>query len=66
MRARGELAPGADPRTLALAVLSAVQGGLLLSKGDKSGRPLEAAFEMALAFVEARTRRSERASSASR
>ena len=38
---------------LALAVLSAVQGGLLLSRSEKSGRPLEAAFDMALAYVDA-------------
>jgi hypothetical protein len=37
-------------------VLSAVQGGLLLSRSAKSNRPLELAFEMALAYVETHVR----------
>ena len=49
MRDRGELSQDANPTDIALAVLAAVRGGLLLSKGEKSNRPLEAAFEMALA-----------------
>ncbi len=53
MRDRGELSRHADPAGIALAVLAAVQGGLLLSKGEKSNSPLEAAFEMALAYVAA-------------
>lgn len=57
MRERGELAREANPAALALAVLSAVQGGLLLSRSEKSGRPLEAAFDMALAYVEAQAPR---------
>jgi TetR/AcrR family transcriptional regulator, transcriptional repressor for nem operon len=53
MRERGELARDADPADIALAVLTAVQGGLLLSRGENSKRPLEVAFEMALAYVAA-------------
>jgi AcrR family transcriptional regulator len=53
MRERGELSKDANPADIALAVLAAVQGGLLLSKGKKSNRPLEVAFEMALAYVAA-------------
>jgi TetR/AcrR family transcriptional repressor of nem operon len=53
MRERGELAPDAVPADIALAVLSAVQGGLLLSRSAKSSRPLELAFDMALAYVAA-------------
>jgi AcrR family transcriptional regulator len=53
MRDRGELSRDANPADIALAILTAVQGGLLLSKGEKSNRPLEAAFEMALAYVAA-------------
>jgi len=53
MRDRGELARDANPADIALAVLTALQGGLLLSKGENSNRPLEVAFEMALAYVAA-------------
>jgi TetR/AcrR family transcriptional regulator, transcriptional repressor for nem operon len=53
MRDRGELSRDANPAEMALAVLTALQGGLLLSKGEKSNRPLEVAFEMALAYVAA-------------
>ncbi len=53
MQDRGELSRDANPADLALAVLTAVQGGLLLSKSRRSNRPLELAFEMALAHVAA-------------
>ncbi len=53
MRDRGELSRDASPADIALAILTALQGGLLLSKGEKSNRPLEVAFEMALAYVAA-------------
>ena len=53
MRDRGELSRDANPADIALAVPTAMQGGLLLSKGEKSNRPLEVAFEMALAYVAA-------------
>lgn len=48
MRDRGELAPSVDPHELALAVLAAVQGGLLVSKTTRSNRALEAALDMVL------------------
>ena len=51
MQERGELASTADPHDLAVAVLSAIQGGLLLSKTTRSSRPLELAFDMALEHV---------------
>jgi AcrR family transcriptional regulator len=51
MKARGELAEQAEPAEIALAVLAAVQGGLLLSKSAKSNRPLEIALAMALEHV---------------
>jgi len=57
MRDRGELAPEADPGDVALAVLSAVQGGLLLARSAKSNRPLELAFDMALVYVMMHVRR---------
>jgi hypothetical protein len=56
MRERGELAPDAAPADIALAVLSAAQGGLLLSRSATSDRPLELAFDMALAHVAAQLR----------
>jgi len=48
MHARGELRPDADPDTLALALLSALQGGLLLAQIQRRAAPLEAALDMAL------------------
>lgn len=51
MRERGELAASADPHELALAILSAVQGGLLLAKTTRSSRPLEIALDMAVDHV---------------
>jgi AcrR family transcriptional regulator len=51
MRERGELAATANPRDLALALLSAVEGGLLLAKTAQSIRPLEIALDMAIDHV---------------
>lgn len=51
MRERGELAASADPHDLALALLSAVEGGLLLAKTAHSSRPLEVAIDMAIEHV---------------
>lgn len=51
MRERGELAASADPRELALALLGAVQGGLLLAKTTRSSRPLEIAVDMGIDHV---------------
>lgn len=51
MQARGEIGPSADPHTLGIAVLSAVQGGLLLAKTARSGEPLRIALDMAIAEV---------------
>lgn len=48
MHARGELDPDADPEALALALLSALQGGLLLAQIQRRAAPLEAALDMAL------------------
>jgi TetR/AcrR family transcriptional repressor of nem operon len=53
MRVRGELRAGAEPADLATAVLSAVQGGLLLTDTARSTRPLELALDMAIAQVAA-------------
>ena len=51
MQERGELIPSADPHDLALALLSAVEGGLLLAKTTHSSRPLEIAIDMAIDHV---------------
>jgi AcrR family transcriptional regulator len=51
MRERGELSASADPHDLALALLSAVEGGLLLAKTTRSSRPLEIALDMAIDHV---------------
>lgn len=51
MQQRGELSASADPQDLALALLSAVEGGLLLSKTTHSSRPLEIAIDMAIDHV---------------
>ena len=62
MQARGELASDAAPADIALAVLSAVQGGLLMSRSAKSNRPLELAFDMALAHIATQVRPRDAAS----
>ncbi len=51
MHARGRLAPATDPDTLALALLAAVQGGLLLTQIERDTRPLEAALDAMLELV---------------
>jgi TetR/AcrR family transcriptional regulator, transcriptional repressor for nem operon len=51
MRARGELGKSADPRELAIALLCAVEGGLLLAKTTHSSRALEVALDMAIDHV---------------
>lgn len=55
LREHGVLRPDADPDTLALATLAAVQGGLLLAQTMRSIRPLEVALDAALAHVHAQT-----------
>jgi AcrR family transcriptional regulator len=51
MQERGELVASADPHDLALALLSAVEGGLLLAKTTHSSRSLEIAIDMAIDHV---------------
>jgi AcrR family transcriptional regulator len=53
MQSRGDLAGDADPDRLALAVLGAAQGGLLLAQTARSVAPLEAALDLALDGVRA-------------
>lgn len=54
MRARGEL--DADPEDLALAILAALQGGLLLAQIQRRVKPLEVALDTVLDHIESRTR----------
>jgi TetR/AcrR family transcriptional regulator, transcriptional repressor for nem operon len=51
MHARGELTPATDPDTLALALLAALQGGLLLTQVKRDTKPLEAALDAMLELV---------------
>jgi AcrR family transcriptional regulator len=51
MRARGGLTSETDPDTLALALLAALQGGLLLAQIDRDTKPLEAALDTMLDLV---------------
>jgi AcrR family transcriptional regulator len=57
MRQSGALSPSANPHELAVALLSAVQGGLLLSKTTQTSRPLEIAMEMAIDHIARHVRR---------
>jgi TetR/AcrR family transcriptional regulator, transcriptional repressor for nem operon len=51
MRDRGDLRPDADPDRLALAMLAAVQGGLLLTQVRRETAPLEAALDVGLDHI---------------
>ncbi len=51
MRDNGELAAEADVDELALTMMSALQGGLLLAQTTRSARPLELALNMALGHI---------------
>jgi AcrR family transcriptional regulator len=55
MHARGDLAATADPDDLALAMLAALQGGLLLAQVLRDTKPLEVALDAMLDRVEALT-----------
>jgi TetR/AcrR family transcriptional regulator, transcriptional repressor for nem operon len=51
MKSRGDLNIDASPRELAVAVVAAVQGGLLLAKTARSPSPLKRALDMAVRYV---------------
>lgn len=55
MHRRGDLAASADPDRLALALLAAVQGGLLLTQVRRDSAPLEAAIDTAIDHIESLT-----------
>ncbi|MFJ8613563.1 TetR/AcrR family transcriptional regulator [Streptomyces sp. NPDC093675] len=52
MQERGVLTPGADVRDLATVMLSAVQGGLLLTQIRRSIHPFKTATGAAVAYIE--------------
>jgi len=49
---RGELRPEADPDKLAVSLLAALQGGLLLTSTKRDPGPLVKALDCALSYVE--------------
>ena len=51
MHARGDLTPETNPDMLALALLAALQGGLLLTQIQRDTKPLEAALDAMLELV---------------
>jgi AcrR family transcriptional regulator len=51
MKQRGELRPDASPDELAVGLLSALQGGMLLSRTMRDIRPLETAVKTMIAHV---------------
>lgn len=55
MRRHGTLDPDADPQGLAVGLLAAVQGGLLLAQASGSMAALRLALDLALDSIEART-----------
>lgn len=55
MHQRGELRADADPDRLALAMLSALQGGLVLTQARREAAPLEAALDTTIDYVESLT-----------
>lgn len=57
MQESGVLDRPASSRDLATAIVSALQGGLLLAQTTRSARPLELALDMALDYISAHARR---------
>src|SRR5271154_4992840 len=51
MQARSELPPDTDPDTLALALLAALRGGLLLTQIKRDTKPLEAALDAMIELI---------------
>lgn len=61
MRDNGELAAQAEPAELALTLISALQGGLLMAQATRSARPLELTLNMALQHLSGYRRRPRQA-----
>jgi AcrR family transcriptional regulator len=62
MYARGDLRRSADPDALALALLTALQGGLLMTKIRRDPAPLKTVLDVVLTHIESLTPRRGRAS----
>jgi TetR/AcrR family transcriptional regulator, transcriptional repressor for nem operon len=62
MYARGDLRRSADPDALALALLTALQGGLLMTKIRRDPAPLKTVLDVVLAYIESLAPRRGRAS----
>ncbi len=58
LHAAGHLRAGLDPDDLAVTLLAAVQGGLLLAQAQRDTRPLETAVDTVLALATNKTSRS--------
>ena len=52
MRERGQIKSSANPKAMSVAVLAAIQGGILLSKTARDSQPLKLALDMALGHLE--------------
>jgi hypothetical protein len=57
MRERGELRPEADLEELSMALLTALQGGSLLSNTLRTAAPMRASMNAALAYLDTFTAR---------
>lgn len=55
MHANGTLRRDADPEALAVSLLAALQGGLLMTQLNRDTKPLELALDTTLAYIEAQT-----------
>jgi hypothetical protein len=62
MYARGDLRRSADPNALALALLTALEGGLLMTQIRRDPAPLRAVLDVVLAQIEGLTPRRSRTS----
>lgn len=60
MHAHGRLTPPADPDQLALALLAALEGGLLLTQIERDTKPLEAALDAMLELIATHSGSSQR------
>ena len=56
MRARKELLPSSNPRTLAQFAVAAIQGGLLLTKTHKDISPLKEVLDHTLRYLKSHAR----------
>ena len=52
MQASGSLGPGLEPKTLSIALLTAIQGGLLLAKLQRSSTALATALDQIIRSIE--------------